>query len=184
MRSEMSGGRRHVYVGLASLLTGGGLLTVLVLNAGTERPVEARRVDHVPMSPRELTATYTTSVVAVDTGAPHTAVPPAEVPSPPRPAPQADPKPIEPPAAPLPAGRPTTARTPSFRWEISLLEGLDGCDNAYQTDGVCVPWRLPLNVPNACEWLRQVGVTDIQVHGSDRLRLDVNLDGIACGEGD
>jgi hypothetical protein len=168
---------------LASLLAGGALLTVLVLSSSTQRPVEARRVDHVPASPQELTATYTTRVVAVDTGAPLTAVPPVAVPSPPRPAPQAAPKPIEPPAAPSPAGQPTKPRTP-FPWDISLLEDLGGCDNAYLTGGVCVPWRLPLNVPNTCEWLRQFGVTDIQVHGRDRLRLDVNLDGIACGTDD
>jgi hypothetical protein len=133
--------------------------------------VDVRQVQGSAAPPPVLSNTYTTSVVGVGSATP----PPA----PPKPTQVAAPEPQSPEKqAPTSSSRPSpTSLLPPW------LEQLGGCDTAYTTDGICVPWLFPLLV-DQCEWLRARGSVHIEVHGPDRHRLDVNLDGIACGPGD
>jgi hypothetical protein len=67
---------------------------------------------------------------------------------------------------------------------ISARANLDGCDHAYGTAGQCVPWTFPAGVSDRCGWLHAHNFGALPIHGPDRLGLDPNHDGIACGPGD
>ena len=60
----------------------------------------------------------------------------------------------------------------------------DGCDHGYGDVNQCVPTRFPPGVADGCAWLKSHGFGPLVVHGEDRLGLDRNRDGIACGPGD
>ncbi|MFD3702351.1 hypothetical protein ACFWUP_04330 [Nocardia sp. NPDC058658] len=79
-------------------------------------------------------------------------------------------------------------RGPSARGNIAekVEASIDGCDHRYGTAAQCVPWTLPAGVKNKdqCAWLAAHGLRSLRVVGEDRLRLDNNRDGIACGAGD
>ncbi|WP_354643335.1 hypothetical protein [Kitasatospora camelliae] len=72
--------------------------------------------------------------------------------------------------------------------------GVDGCDHAYGTAGQCVPAVFPPGVGTSaaerCTWLKDHGLKDVKVKeqknaaDKDKLKLDRNKDGIACGAGD
>ncbi|MBM7812495.1 hypothetical protein [Saccharothrix algeriensis] len=153
-----------------------GASLAMVLTMGGPRPVDVRRVDLAPAPPGELSATHTTTIGIHQSTTAVLAPPP-----PPPPAQQvatgtatsADPPPGPPQVTTTPAapGRPSAPPT---------RPRPDHCDRNYATDGGCVPWLLPLGVRQACEWLREHGLTRIEVRGRDRHRLDPDRDGIAC----
>jgi len=60
----------------------------------------------------------------------------------------------------------------------------DGCDHGYGEPNQCVPLQFPPGVAYGCAWLRAHGFGPLAVHGTDRLGLDPNRDGVACGTGD
>ncbi len=60
----------------------------------------------------------------------------------------------------------------------------DGCDHGYGDVNQCVPTRFPPGVTDGCAWLKSHGFGPLVVHGEDRLGLDRNRDGVACGPGD
>ena len=60
----------------------------------------------------------------------------------------------------------------------------DGCDHSYGEPNQCVPVRFPPGVTDGCGWLRAHGFGPLAVRGPDRLGLDANRDGVACGPGD
>ncbi|MFC6012165.1 hypothetical protein [Nocardia lasii] len=78
------------------------------------------------------------------------------------------------------------ARAPLARRDSVQLEGnIDGCDHRYGTAAQCVPWTLPAAASkDRCGWLRERGLVALPVVGADRLGLDRDRDGIACGKGD
>jgi hypothetical protein len=71
---------------------------------------------------------------------------------------------------------------------VPIAEGEDGCDHRYGRSAVCVPWVLPRSVGGTtsarCAYLRMLGLSALRVHRRDRLHLDSNHDGIACGPHD
>ncbi|MFD3508948.1 hypothetical protein [Nocardia sp. NPDC058666] len=77
---------------------------------------------------------------------------------------------------------------PSGHGNISkkVESSIDGCDHRYGTAAQCVPWTLPAGIKNKdhCSWLGEHGLRALRVVGDDRLKLDRNHDGIACGTGD
>ncbi|XVV03515.1 hypothetical protein ACQPW3_40405 [Actinosynnema sp. CA-248983] len=155
--------RRLALAGTMGALATGALLTLAIV-VDQPRPVDVRRVDLSPVQPGMLSATHTTTLAVHPAPAPATAGPEARpvvpVTATPTPAPEpASPTPTEP-----------TGKKPNR----------NNCDRSYLTDGACVPWFFPLDPREACEWLREQGLTRIEVHGRDRHRLDVDLDGIAC----
>jgi hypothetical protein len=79
-------------------------------------------------------------------------------------------------------------KLPTAPAPVPQTPGSDGCDHDYGTAGQCVPWTFPPGVddtPQArCAWLGVHGYAALPVHGRDRLHLDRNRDGIACGRGD
>jgi hypothetical protein len=60
----------------------------------------------------------------------------------------------------------------------------DGCAHGYGEVNQCVPVQFPPGVTDRCAWLRAHDFGPLAVHGEDRLGLDLNRDGIACGPGD
>ncbi|PRY43325.1 hypothetical protein [Umezawaea tangerina] len=161
-------GRRRVLAIAGAVLIGGSMIGALVLSGGP-MPVDVRQVQGSFGPEPMLSATFTTGVVGVG---------PTTVPPPPPPPPvettevrTADPKPD--PKPPVKPG----GRVPPW------LEELGGCDEDYQSDGLCVPWLFPMLV-DECDWLRGHGVRRVEVVGEDRHELDFNRDGIGCGVGD
>ncbi|NUT93110.1 MAG: hypothetical protein HOY78_13900 [Saccharothrix sp.] len=75
---------------------------------------------------------------------------------------------------------PGTTTTPPPTTTSKKKPNRNNCDDGYLTDGVCVPWFFPLDPREACEWLREQGLTRIEVQGRDRHHLDLDLDGVAC----
>lgn len=68
---------------------------------------------------------------------------------------------------------------------VPFNDASDGCDNAYGSRSICVPWTFPPGTSDGCEWLADHGFAlPLQVHGRDRHHLDSNNDGSACGNGD
>lgn len=64
-------------------------------------------------------------------------------------------------------------------------EGMNGCDPGYGTKSQCVPWHIPPQEEDRCAWLKSdKNVSAVKVNGTDRLGLDKNNDGTACGSGD
>ena len=81
-----------------------------------------------------------------------------------------------------PAGTPL-APVPSPTAPVPFPVG-DGCDHGYGEPNQCVPVQFPPGVTDGCGWLRAHGFEPLAVHGTDRLGLDPNDDGVACGPGD
>ncbi|WNV91125.1 hypothetical protein [Umezawaea sp. Da 62-37] len=164
-------GRRRVLAIAGTVLIGGSMIGALVLSGGPS-PVDVRQVQGSFGPEPMLSATFTTGVWGV--GPTTTTVPPPPAPPPVETteARTADPEPTVRPVPPRP-----TVRLPPW------LEDLGGCDDDYETDGVCVPWLFPLLV-DECDWLRSHGSRRIEVRGEDRHELDFNGDGFACGFGD
>ncbi|MBP2339602.1 hypothetical protein JOF41_005780 [Saccharothrix coeruleofusca] len=179
---EMSSGRHALVVGSVAALAASALLVVLV-NGGQPRPVDVRRVDTGPTGPDVLSATLATSVQAVRS---------TEVAPPPLPRSFPAPLPAQPPAVTTPphpvtvtttttAPPPTTTTAPpSSEVQQAPPEGSDGCDHAYVTNTGCVPWEFPRHVWWTCLWLREQGITRVEVPGRDRHHLDTNRDGVGC----
>ncbi|MCS7483092.1 hypothetical protein ACFFQW_43840 [Umezawaea endophytica] len=169
----MISGRRRVLAVAGTALIGGALIGTLLLSGGP-KPVDVRQVQSSFGPEPVLSATYTTSVLGVG---PTTTPPPAPAPPPP-PVESTQTRTAErtPPSSP-------TKRTDPPRHLPPWLEDLGGCDDDYDTDGVCVPWLLPI-LADQCDWLHEHGSRHIEVHGEDRHALDHNQDGIACGTGD
>ena len=64
-------------------------------------------------------------------------------------------------------------------------EVLGGCLAGYGTPGEqCLPARAPRDKPMTCAYASRLFPDGIKVTGRDRLRLDTDRDGIACGPGD
>ncbi len=131
------------------------------------------------MQHRILTGTAAAAVLAAlsltviaDTGQPASAAPPAT------------PAPHILPFADSPKGPRQGPLAPSNG--VKVEAGIDGCDHRYGTPAQCVPWTLPAGVKDKdhCVWLREHGLHTLRVVGDDRLKLDKNRDGIACGTGD
>ncbi|GAA0688810.1 hypothetical protein GCM10010193_48650 [Kitasatospora atroaurantiaca] len=71
---------------------------------------------------------------------------------------------------------------------------VDGCDHDYGVIGQCVPVAFPPGVGTStqerCDWLKAHGFKELKVHNrakaadKDKLKLDKNKDGVACGRGD
>lgn len=60
-----------------------------------------------------------------------------------------------------------------------------GCAVGYGTPGVqCLPARGPGNTALTCAYVRTLFPAGIAVTGVDRLRLDTDSDGVACGASD
>jgi hypothetical protein len=167
----MSSGRSVAFAGVALLLATGALVT-MALTVNEPRPVDVRRVELSPVEPGVLSVTYTTTIHAAR---PTTTVVAVIVPPEPRPAPPATTTTttttVEPPSSTSSVPESTTSTVPS--WE-------GRCDPSYVTDGICVPWRFPRGVWRYCDWLRDQGVTRIEVVGWDHHYLDHDRDGIAC----
>jgi hypothetical protein len=166
----MISGRRRVLALAGAALVGSAVISALLLSGNYPKPVDVRQVQGSFGPEPVLSATYTTSVLGVG---PTTTTPPP--PPPPVATTQART------AQPRPTGR-THEPDPAPKLP-PWLRDLGGCDDDYQTDGVCVPWLFPLLV-DECDWLRAHGSVHIEVQGEDRHELDLNLDGIACGDGD
>ncbi|PSL54991.1 excalibur calcium-binding domain-containing protein [Saccharothrix carnea] len=172
----MSSGRSVAFAGVALLLAS-GTVVALALTAGEPRPVDVRQVHLSPVEPGVLSATYTTTLeIARPTTVPAVVPPPAPRPVPPVtttvtvvPTTTSEP----PPSSSTPVS--TTSTRPSWG---------PNCDHSYVTDGACVPWRFPRGVTRECEWLRDQGITRIEVVGWDRHHLDRDRDGIACERAD
>jgi hypothetical protein len=159
--------RRLAFAGAMGALASGALLT-LVMSVDQPRPVDVRRVDLSPVQPGVLSATHTTTL---------NVQPPADEP--------VSTGSVEPrPAIPVTVTttpEPSTTTTPAPTTTTSKKKpNRNNCDDGYLTDGVCVPWFFPLDPREACEWLREQGLTRIEVLGRDRHHLDVDLDGLAC----
>ncbi|WP_309109694.1 hypothetical protein [Saccharothrix sp.] len=155
--------RRLAFACTMGALASGALLTLAIV-VDQPRPVDVRRVDLSPVGPGVLSATHTTTLAVQPSPAPVTAPPEARPAVPVTATPTPEPQPPS----------PTTAQPPGKK------ANRNNCDRSYLTDGTCVPWFFPLDPRKACEWLREQGLTRIEVHGRDRHRLDVDLDGIAC----
>ena len=176
----MSSGRSVAFAGM-SLLVATGALVTLSLTAEEPRPVEVRQVQLSPVEPGVLSATYTTTLEIVrPTPIPVVIPPPAPRPVPPVtttstvvPSTTSEPPPPSSSSSSVPPS--TTSTRPSWG---------ENCDHSYVTDGPCVPWRFPRGVWRLCEWLRDQGVTRIEVVGWDRHNLDRDRDGIACERAD
>ncbi|RKT57980.1 hypothetical protein [Saccharothrix australiensis] len=159
-----------------------GALLFLVITAYEPRPVDVRRVDLSPVQPGVLSATHTTVLKPVQsTTTTVVAAPPPrlEVPV----ATTAEPTATTTTTVETPPA--TTTAPPSTPPSRQRPHRPHRCDNAYVTDGVCVPWLFPPGLfppglGRACEWLRDQGVTRIEVRGHDRHRLDRDRDGLAC----
>jgi hypothetical protein len=166
----MISGRRRVLALAGAALVGGAVIGALLLSGDNAKPVDVRQVQGSFGPEPVLSATYTTSVLGV--GPTTTTTPPP-------------PPPVATTEAQIAAPRPTGAtHAPDPPHKLPpWLEDLGGCDDDYRTDGACVPWLFPLLV-DECDWLRAHGSMRIEVHGQDRHELDLNLDGIACGDGD
>lgn len=81
-------------------------------------------------------------------------------------------------------GAPTLAPLPSPTALHAVAAHIDGCDHNYGRPGQCVPWTFPPGTTDRCEWLLAHGLAALPVVGTDRLNLDANDDGIACGHVD
>src|SRR4051794_23006360 len=61
---------------------------------------------------------------------------------------------------------------------------VDGCDHAYGTPGLCVPWNFPAGATSyrqKCAWLKKNhNPAPLSVHGADRLQLDPDKNKVAC----
>ncbi|GGK37647.1 hypothetical protein GCM10011591_06590 [Nocardia camponoti] len=70
--------------------------------------------------------------------------------------------------------------------KVTFPVSVDGCDHRYGTAGQCVPWTFPAGIKDKerCDWLGKRGLASLKLVGEDRLNLDRNRDGIACGKGD
>lgn len=80
---------------------------------------------------------------------------------------------------------PPTTPYPIPTGAVSVAPNIDGCDHDYRgMAGACVPWTFPAGVTDRCGWLRARGFPPLTVTGTDRLGLDANHDGVACGTGD
>jgi hypothetical protein len=166
----MISGRRRVLAIAGAALIGSAMVGALLLSGGP-KPVDVRQVQSSFGPEALLSATYTTSVLGVG---------PTTTPPPPPPAPPTTTREETteaPPVAPEPDSTKPTRYVPPW------LEELGGCDDDYDSDGVCVPWVFPA-FTDGCEWLYGQGSRRIEVRGEDRHELDRNLDGIACGDGD
>jgi hypothetical protein len=73
---------------------------------------------------------------------------------------------------------------PSPTGPVIVPVSVDGCDHGYGERNQCVPWSFPPGTADGCDWLRANGFGPLVVHGSDRLDLDRDDDGIACGPAD
>lgn len=63
--------------------------------------------------------------------------------------------------------------------------GMNGCDPGYGSRGQCMPWHIPPQEQDRCGWLkRDKSLSALKVNGNDRLAIDRNNDGVACGAGD
>ncbi|MFI9813046.1 hypothetical protein [Saccharothrix variisporea] len=159
--------RRLAFAGAIGALASGALLT-LVISVDQPRPVDVRRVDLSPVQPGVLSATHTTTV---------NVQPPADLPVSTG---TAEPSPAVPvTATSTPEPTTTTTEPPPTSTAKKKPKG-NNCDDGYLTDGVCVPWFFPMDPREACEWLRDQGLTRIEVLGRDRHHLDLDLDGVAC----
>jgi hypothetical protein len=67
---------------------------------------------------------------------------------------------------------------------VNVAWNVDGCDHAYGSANQCVPWNIPGPAGSRCHWLAAHGFGPLKVRGRDRLNLDTNQDGVACGKGD
>lgn len=174
----MGSGRHAVVAGGVSSLAAGALLVVL-LNGHEPRPVDVHRVDLSPAQPDVLSATLTTSVQAIRSTEP---VQPAAPPPPPPPPPAVTTtrQQVVVVTTTTSSQPPTTTAPPSSEVLPAPPEGADGCDRAYVTNAGCVPWRFPRHVWWPCQWLRDQGITHVEVPGRDRHRLDANRDGVGC----
>jgi hypothetical protein len=169
----MISGKRRVLVVVGAVLVGGAMIGGLLLS-GKPKPVHVRQVQSSSGPEAVLSATYTTSVLGVGpTTAPPPPPPPPHVPVATTQEQPTEPKPVPKPPRPKP---PHGGMPP---W----MGDLGGCDDAYGTDGLCVPWLFPLLV-DECDWLFSHGSKRVEVRGQDRHALDRNRDGIACGKGD
>lgn len=85
-------------------------------------------------------------------------------------------------------------KLPATAEPVPLPADLDGCDHGYGTAGQCVPVVFPPGVGDSteerCDWLKKHGFKELKVHDKvkpaekDKLKLDKNKDGVACGRGD
>ena len=69
---------------------------------------------------------------------------------------------------------------PSPTVTLKVAANIDGCDHAYGESTQCIPWTFPPGTADKCEWLAAHGFTGIKVVGTDRQKLDVDGDKIAC----
>ncbi|MDX6350825.1 MAG: hypothetical protein QOF84_5615 [Streptomyces sp.] len=68
---------------------------------------------------------------------------------------------------------------------VKVPQGYDGCDHTYGKISQCVPWTFPaMAKADRCDWLAGHKLAALKVNGRDRLGLDTNKDGTACGRGD
>ena len=67
---------------------------------------------------------------------------------------------------------------------VTVAWNVDGCDHDYGRADQCVPWTVPAPPGDGCQWLAAHGFAPLKVRGRDRLGLDTNHDGVACGRGD
>ncbi|MEV8443149.1 excalibur calcium-binding domain-containing protein [Actinosynnema sp. NPDC051121] len=174
----MSSGRSVAFAGVALLLATGALVT-LSLAVHEPRPVDVRQVRLSPAEPGVLSATYTTTVAVVRSTTVAVAVPPPEQ----RPVPPVTTTAITTVAVTTTSEPPASSSAPVSTTSTRPSWGED-CDDAYVTDGPCVPWRFPRGVWRLCEWLHEQGVTRIEVVGWDRHHLDRDHDGLACERAD
>lgn len=85
-------------------------------------------------------------------------------------------------------------KLPAAATPVPVPVDVDGCDHGYGTAGQCVPVVFPPGVGDStkerCDWLKDHGFKELKVHDKvkaadkDKLKLDKNKDGIACGSGD
>lgn len=82
--------------------------------------------------------------------------------------------------APSTPGEPTPPAHP-------MPASANGCAPGYGEPGQCLPLTFPAGVDGPaerCGWLDERGWQPPRVYGRDRLELDTNGDGLACGRGD
>lgn len=179
----MSSGRGVAFAGTA-MVAASAALVVMVFAVREPRPVDVRQVDRSPVGATVLSATHTTTVMAARSTTPLVVVTPAA--PPPEPPPHlttAATTTTEEPPLPVPSSSPPLPSAPEST-SSSRPQWEDGCDLSYSTDGICVPWRFPRGVWRYCDWLREQGVTRIEVRDRDRHHLDLDHDGTACERND
>jgi len=85
-------------------------------------------------------------------------------------------------------------KLPASATPVPQAPEVDGCDHGYGEAGQCVPVAFPPGVGSStqerCDWLKAHGFKELKVHDraaaadKDKLKLDKNMDGVACGRGD